>query len=168
MWLAVHKQSCWLFSVTSVSGVEIMNKSCVWYSQNILPMIKMLNQNMTQRGTQATGISDVIVRRSPDSQHGWIEWHPANVGCSFVKNTNNDLRSHTYQRHKRKAWTREDIQYALHCYFRNNPTQRGYRKRMIEIWQNLLVFRQKENLQNSRQRCPSWPQNKTERKWKEG
>ena len=41
---------------------------------------------------------------------------------------------------ERKAWTREDNQLALHYYFRSNPTQRGYRKRMMEIWQELSNF----------------------------
>ena len=31
-------------------------------------------------------------------------------------------------------------QLALHCYFRSNPTQRGYRKRMIEIWLECASF----------------------------
>ncbi len=46
-------------------------------------MIKMLNQNMTQRGTQATGLGVMIGRCSLDSQHGRYDRHPANVGCSF-------------------------------------------------------------------------------------
>ena len=44
------------------------------------------------------------------------------------------------RRPKRKAWTREDNQLALHCYFRSNPTQRGYWKRMMEIWQEHSNF----------------------------
>ena len=28
----------------------------------------------------------------------------------------------------------------IHCYFRSNPTQRRYRKRMIEIWQECSNF----------------------------
>ena len=31
-------------------------------------------------------------------------------------------------------------QLALHCHFRSNPTQRGYRKRMIEIWPECARF----------------------------
>ena len=33
---------------------------------------------------------------------------------------------------------------------------------------DLIVINKKENLQNCRLCCPGWPQNKTERKWKEG
>ena len=29
-----------------------------------------------------------------------------------------------------------------YCYFKSNPTPRGYRKRMIEIWENSLNLRQ--------------------------
>ena len=46
----------------------------------------------------------------------------------------------TNQRPKRKTWTRKYNQLALHCYFKSNPTQRGYRKRMMEIWQELSIF----------------------------
>ena len=62
------------------------------------------------------------------------------IGGSFFRYTNGDLRKHTHQRPKQKAWTREDNQLARHCYFRSNPTQRAYRKRMIEIWQEYSNF----------------------------
>ena len=66
--------------------------------------------------------------------------HPVNVGCSLFRYTNGDLSNHVNQRPKRKAWTQKDNQLALHCYFRSNPTQRGYRKRLTEIWQELSNF----------------------------
>ena len=50
------------------------------------------------------------------------------------------LKNHNVQRTKRKTWTREDNQLALHCYFRSNSSRRGYRKRMIEIWQECASF----------------------------
>ena len=100
----------------------------------------MSNSNITQRGTQASGLCLMIGRCSLDSQHGRPDSHPVNVGCSFFRNTNCDLRSHTNQRPQRKAWTREDNQLELHCYFRSNPTQRGYWKRMIEIRQEYINF----------------------------
>ena len=34
----------------------------------------------------------------------------------------------------------EENQLALHCYFRSNCSQRGYRKRKMEIWQELSNF----------------------------
>ena len=88
---------------------------------------------MTQHGTQATGLGVMIDRCSPDSQHWKPGNHPANIGCSFFRYTNDDLRNHNNRRRKRKTWTREDNQLALHCYFRSNSSQRGYWKRMIEI-----------------------------------
>ena len=109
-------------------------------------MIKMLNQNMTQRGTQATGLGVMIGRCSPDCQHGRPDSHPANVGYSFFRYTNDNLRNHTNQRHKYKTWTRKGNQRALHCYFRGNPTQIGYRKRMIEIWQECADFQTSQKL----------------------
>ena len=103
-------------------------------------MIKMLNQNMTQRGTQATGLGVMIGRCSPDSQHGRPDRHPANVGCSCCRYTNDDLRNHSNQRRKRKTWTREGNLLARHCYFRSNSSQRSYRERMIEIWPECASF----------------------------
>ena len=93
----------------------------------------MSNQNITQRGAQATGSGVIIGRWSPDSQHGRPDRHPANVDCYFFRYMNDDEKNHNVQGTKRKTWTREDNQLALHCYFRSNPSRRGYRKRMIEI-----------------------------------
>ena len=73
---------------------------------------KMSNLNIIQRGNQATGLGVMIGRCSPDSPHGEPDHH-ANVGCSFFRYTNDDLRSHTNQRRKRNAWTKEDNQLAL-------------------------------------------------------
>ena len=47
-------------------------------------MIKMSNQNITQRGTQATGLGVMIGRCSPDNQRGKPSRLPAN-GCSFFR-----------------------------------------------------------------------------------
>ena len=98
------------------------------------------NSNITQRGTQASGLGVMIAWCSLDSQHRRIDRHPGNVGCSLFRYTNGDLRNHVNQRPKRKAWTREDNQLALHSYFRSNPTRRGYRKRMMKILQELSNF----------------------------
>ena len=95
----------------------------------------MLNLNMTKPGTQATGLGVMIGKCSPNNQHGTSNRHPANVGCSLFRYMNNDISNHNDQRPKRKTWTREDNHIALHCYFRSNPSQRGYKKRMREIWQ---------------------------------
>ena len=103
-------------------------------------MIKMLNQNMTQRVAQKKGLGVIIDRYSPDSQRRRTGCYPANVGCSSFSYMNDDLRNHTNQRCKQKTWTKQDNQLAIHCYFRSNPTQRGYRKIMIEIWQKCAHF----------------------------
>ena len=100
----------------------------------------MSNHNIIQRGTQATGLGVMIGRCSLDSQHGRLDRHPTNVGCSFFRYINDDVTNHNEQRPKRKTWTREENQLALECYLRSNHTQRGYRKRMIEIWQERSTF----------------------------
>ena len=59
--------------------------------------------------------------------------------CLF-RYMNDNVRNHNDQRPKRKTWTREDNQLGLHWYFRSNHSQRGYRKRMIEIWRESASF----------------------------
>ena len=54
----------------------------------------MFNQNITKRGTLLTVLGAVIVRCSPDSQHGRSDSHPANFDCSFFRYANDDLRNH--------------------------------------------------------------------------
>ena len=121
-------------------GAQIINNPWVWYNHNIPPMIKKPNHNITQRGTQATGLGVMIGRCSPDSQHGRPSRHPTNVGCSFFRYINDDVRNHNDLRPKRKTWTREDYQLELQYYFRSNHSQRGYGKRMMEIWQEYGIF----------------------------
>ena len=132
--------SLWLFVVTSVSGAQIINNHWARYSHIIPPMIKMSNHNITQRGTQATGLGVMTGRCSPDCQHGRPDRHPTNVGFIFFRYINDDITNHNEQSPKRRTWTTEDNQLVLECYFRSNPSQRGYRKRMIEIWQKCSTF----------------------------
>ena len=58
----------------------------------------------------------------------------------FFRYINDDVTNHNEQRLKRRTWTREENKLVLECYFRSNPSQRGYRKRMIEIWQECSTF----------------------------
>ena len=103
-------------------------------------MIKMSNHNITQRGTQAAGLGVMLDMCFPDGQHGRPDRHPTNVGCSFFRYINDDITNHYEQRPKRRTWTREENQLVLECYFRSNPLQRGYWKRMMEIWQERSTF----------------------------
>ena len=123
-----------------MSGAQIINNSWVGYSHNIRPMIKISNYNITKRGTQITGLGIIIGTCSLDCQHGRPDPHPANVGCSFFRYMNDGIRNHNYRRPKRKTWAMEDNQLTLHGNFRSNHSQRGYRKRMIEIWQDCVGF----------------------------
>ena len=84
--------------------------------------------------------SVMIGRCTPDSQYGKTTRHPTNVGWSFFRYRNGDETNPNGQRPTRKTWTREDNQLALQCYFCSNPSQRGYMKRMIEIWQEWAKF----------------------------
>ena len=100
----------------------------------------MSNHNITQRGTQETGLGVMIGRCFPGSQRGWRGRHPTNVGCSFFRYTNDYVGIHNDQRPKRKTWSREYNQLAPHSYSRSNLSQRRYRKRMIEIRQECTSF----------------------------
>ena len=138
-----------------MSGAQLLYNTWVCYSHNIPPMIKMSNQNITQRGTQARSLCVMIGRYSPESQHGRSVGHPANVGCSFFRDTNDDLRNHT----KMQAQNGRGKTINFHCtaILRSNPTLRGYKKRMIKIWQECA------SLQTTSQRIAKrfvfWPWN---------
>ena len=90
--------------------------------------------------TQVIGLGIMIDRCSPDSENGRPSRHPSNVGYSLFMYSNDDLRYHTNRKPKLKVWTREDNQLVLHCSFSSNTTQRGYKKRMIEIRQECSNF----------------------------
>ena len=38
----------------------------------------------------------------------------------------------------RVSWTREVNKLALECYLRSEPSRRGYRKRMLNIWRHYI------------------------------
>ena len=97
------------------------------------------NQKIIPHENQIIDLGVMIDRCFLDSQHGGSNCHPANVSCSFSSYTNNDLSNHTNQRLQRRKWTREENK--VHCYFRRNPTMSGYRKRMIEIWEECVRFK---------------------------
>ena len=84
---------------------------------------------LTQCGTQACCPGVMIGMFSHDNQHRRPSIYSANDGG-----------------YKHKTWTREDNQFALNCYFRSDPTESGYRKRMIEISQEWAIFQTKSHL----------------------
>ena len=51
-----------------------------------------------------------------------------------------------FQRHQKKKQTREDNKKVIDCYFKSNLTQRGYKKRMMEIWTESVKFYRNQNL----------------------
>ena len=44
----------------------------------------------------------------------------------------------------RTTWTKEINKIVMECYFKSEPTKRGYRKRMLQFWGELGVFEVKE------------------------
>ena len=62
------------------------------------------------------------------------------LAALFFRYINDDVTNYNEQRPKRRTWTREENKLVLECYFRRIPSQRGYRKRMFEIWQECSTF----------------------------
>ena len=89
---------------------------------------------------QQTGFGVIISWCSPDSQHGRSRRYPANVGCSFFQVHEWWFKEPLQSETQTQTWSREDNQVALHCYFRSNPTQRVYKRRMRVIWQECASF----------------------------
>ena len=93
-------------------------------------MIKCQIQILDNVGPRAQdpGSGVMIGRCSLDSEHGRSNRHPANVGCSFFRYTNGDLRNLINQRPKRKALKTNNLHYTAIL---------GV---MMEIWLELTNF----------------------------
>ena len=76
LWVLLLKK----YLVPFVRDEPILNN---WYSHNILPMIKMSSRNITQLGTQTTGLCVTIGRYFPDSQREGSGGHPTNLAVVF-------------------------------------------------------------------------------------
>ena len=40
----------------------------------------------------------------------------------------------------RRKWSKDDNRIAMECFIRSKPENRGYRRRMISIWQDRVMF----------------------------
>ena len=40
----------------------------------------------------------------------------------------------------RRRWTKEENKLVMRCFYQNDPTRRGYQKRMIAIWREIGTF----------------------------
>ena len=40
----------------------------------------------------------------------------------------------------RRRWTKEENELVMRCFYQNDPTRRGYQKRMIAIWREIGTF----------------------------
>ena len=101
----------------------------------------MTNQNVVECGIQTTGLLSVMISKcSFDSHQGGFDLHPVNVNNSFSRYTNDGLINFSNQRLQRRKGTRKDNKLALHCNFLSKPTLKGYRKRMMDIWEECACF----------------------------
>ena len=99
----------------------------------------MSNSYFTQRGTQDSDLGVMIGRCSLDSQHGRdlivilrmlaVLFSGTQITARWTPPTRDPNGKHGLGKTTN-----------LHCYFKSNPTQRGYRKRIMEIWQELSIF----------------------------
>ena len=68
--------------VTSVSGAQILNHPWIWYSHNIQSMIKILNQNITQHGTQTTVLTYISINNTIELNE--LIYAGANLVCEKI------------------------------------------------------------------------------------
>ena len=59
--------------------------------------------------------------------------YTASIDCFSFITTSDDLSNFSYQRLQRRKRRRERNKLASQSYFKSNPTQKGLRKRMIDI-----------------------------------
>ena len=117
------------YLVISLTGVQILSYILREYTTHD----KMTYQNINQRGTQIVVLGVVMGRISLIT----------NVGDRVIilrKYTNVYLSNHANPRHQHRKWSREDNKLAPHCSSTGNPIQRGYRKEMIEFWEEYAWF----------------------------
>ena len=107
----------------------------------------MTNRNLNQHGPEITGLGVMIGRCFLDRQHGGSDSILRMLvvlfpGTQFsFRYTNDEQIDLSHQTPQRRKCTREENKLALYCYFRINPTKRGYRKIMIEIWAESGIFK---------------------------
>ena len=44
----------------------------------------------------------------------------------------------------RRRWTKEENKLVMGCFYQSDPTRRGYQKRMIAIWKEIVTFEIRE------------------------
>ena len=44
----------------------------------------------------------------------------------------------------RRRWTKEENKLMIRCFYQSDPTRRGYQKRMIAIWKEIVTFEIRE------------------------
>ena len=137
------------YSVTTEIGELVLNNTWGKFSQNTPPIIEIKNRNINQYEPLTTDLSVMIARCSLDRQNVGPIWHPAIVGWWF-RYTNYGQSNHTNQRHQNRIWTREDDYLVRNSYFRSNPTQWVYRKRMVKRGKYVLDFGQQANYSMSK------------------
>ena len=101
----------------------------------------MTNRNIIQHETQTTCLGVMVSRCFFDSQHRGYDRHPENIDCSSSRCIHDEQIYYSNQRSQWRKLTREGNKIALYCYFRSNLTERGYRKRMRDIWTEFARFK---------------------------
>ena len=129
-------------SVKETSNEEnlVLGRAAGWGRREKERNLSFPVEQSTSGKKEITNIRSIINNNNNNNDNNNDNNNPANVDCSFYRYTNQDLRNHTNHRCKHKTWTREDNLLGLGCYFWSNPTQRGYRKKMIEIWKECSSF----------------------------
>ena len=81
----------------------------------------------------------VTVSEPPGSDR---EGNTTDFGVSSLPTNNNNDESERTE--KRLRWTKEVNKIVMRCFYKSDPTTRGYRRRMMAIWREIGVFESTE------------------------
>ena len=87
--------------------------------------------NPNQRGTHKIGLDVIIGSYFRDSQNGDFVGILRMLAVLISGTQDKPKYQFNWDTLKEKKWKREDNNNVIHCYFKNKPTNRVYRKRMM-------------------------------------
>ena len=102
----------------------------------------MSNHNITQPGTQETGLGVMIGSCSPDSQHGWPERHPANADRFFYDTRMTTKETPTTRDLNAKHGLGKTINLHYIAILGATLHKEDIDKEWLRSGKNMLVFRQ--------------------------
>jgi len=95
----------------------------------------MSSQSLKNNGVNGTGTSceGASPGRGPVCEQAGLGRHLVTVSPDRNDNDNNT-------RKRRKKWTRDENMFVMECYFRSSPRRLGYRKGILQLWNDKGLF----------------------------